>query len=260
MQPEPAEAAAPAGTDGSKSFKGILKKLDDELVGYEARTRHHLEEQEIGCGELDEKPSGADTAYVSDMDAAFNQAMADAQLAAQTNGTSGSIKEMNTLEQLAARHEKRVTALNKSADDFMTALKAGTVRLDPDCLKSRSAAELVEFYMFLDPAARALYPELKSVGPHASLDMPAYAAMGDRTLDLSQAEAPCLHVIACYSICASQNWAPCLSCIVQHSAMLVSYYVNSFLPCWNTLKGKPWWAPAWAWRSGCALALIVQVA
>jgi hypothetical protein len=255
LQPGPAAPGVPAAASDTASFKDMLKKLDADLVGYETRTRRQLEEQQIGCGELDEAPPKADTAYMSDMVATFNQAMADAQLAAQTNGASGNVKELNMLEELAIRHQKRVTALNESGDDFVNALKFGRVRLDDECLNSRSHAELEEFYLFLDPSVRKSYKQLNGLGPQETLDMPSPAVP-----DARGAEAPCLHVIACYSVCSAKNWVACLTCISQHSAALLSYYFSSFLPCWNNLQGKPWYIPAAIWRLGCALSLIIQVA
>jgi hypothetical protein len=239
-----------------------LNRLDAELEQVKELTAVRAKSAAISAADLDSLPSPTENVYTGEIKRAFDSAVAAAELYANSEGRKGNLEQLKALEHVAQNHIVQFEQLKETADRYLADLKSGTIVLAPDALKGWSNSELQEFRAFLSPDAVGLYPELRGLDRRGSLDGPDiadFASLGHGTAATPEA-TNCYYAIACYAVCASGNFVGCLSCIVSASTALSSYYFNTFLPCYNNLKGKPRFVPAWLWRVHCVANLLVLVA
>jgi hypothetical protein len=252
----------PARSNIPRSFSAQLDRLDREFARIEALSAERAKATTIAAADLDSLPSPTENLYSGEIKRAFDSAVAAAELYANTEGQKGNIDELKALEHVVQNHIAQFGQVQETADRYLNDLKNGTIRLAPEALTGRTEAELQEFRAFLSPSAVGLYPELRALDQRGSLDSPRaadFASLEERGSPTPDASS-CFYAIVCYAVCASGDFVDCLACIVTASAALASYYFNTFLPCWNNLKGKPWYVAAWVWRAKCLAYLLAKVA
>jgi hypothetical protein len=256
-----AENAGPADANVPAGFRAQLDRLDAELASVKALTALRAQSTTVAAADLDSLPSPTENIYTGEIKRAFDSAVAEAELYANSEGQKGNLTELKALERVAQNHIVQFQQLEETANRYLADLKSGKILLAPDALQGRSNAELQEFRAFLSPDAVGLYPELRGVDQRGSLDRPDidFASLGGGTAATPQATS-CFYAIQCYAVCASGNFVACLGCIVHASVALSNYYFNTFLPCYNNLRGKPWYIPAWLWRVHCVANLLILVA
>lgn len=254
--PQPRSAGVPA------DYLAQLGRLDAELEHVKELTAVRAKSATVSAADLDSLPSPTENVYTGEIKRAFDSAIAAAELYANSEGQKGNLEELKALERVAQNHIVQFEQLKETADQYLADLKSGKILLAPDALKGRSNSELREFRAFLSPGAVGLYPELRGLDQRGSLDRPAIAGFASLGGELSATpqSTSCLYAIVCYAICASGNFVACLACIIPSAAALGIYYFNTFLPCYNNLKGKPWYTAAWIWRVHCVANLLLKVA
>lgn len=257
-----AENTQPAQANVPASFQAQLDRVDAGLDRMKALTALRAQSTTVAGADLDSLPSPTENIYTGEIKRAVDSAFSAAELYANSEGQKGNLEELKALERVAQNHIVQFEQLKETANRYVADLKSGKILLAPDALKGRSDSELREFRAFLSPDAVKLYPDLQVLDRRGSLDRSSdvdFADLGGGA-PAGPAATNCFYAIACYSVCASGNFVACLSCIVHASTALYNYYFTTFLPCYNNLKGKPWYIPAWLWRVHCVANLLVLVA
>jgi hypothetical protein len=256
------ESAQPAHVNVPASFQAQLDRVDAGLDRMKELTALRAQSTTVAGADLDSLPGPTENIYTGEIKRAVDSAFSAAELYANSEGQKGNLEELKALERVAQNHIVQFEQLKETANRYLADLKSGKILLAPDALKGRSQSELQEFRSFLLPDAVGLYPELRALDQHGSLDRSSdvdFADLGGGA-PAGPTATNCYYAIACYTVCASGNFVACLNCIVHASAALYNYYFTTFLPCYNNLKGKPWYIPAWLWRVHCVANLLVLVA
>lgn len=254
--------ARPGSADVPADYLAQLDRVDAGLERVKELTALRAKSTTVAAADLDSLPSPTENVYTGEIKRALDSAFSAAELYANSEGEKGNLEELKALERVAQNHIVQFEQLKETADRYLADLRSGKILLAPDALKGRSQSDLQEFRSFLLPDAVGLYPELRALDQHGSLDRSSdvdFADLGGGA-PAGPGATNCYYAIACYAVCASGNFVACLGCIYHASTTLYSYYFNTFLPCYNNLKGKPWYIPAWLWRVHCVANLLVLVA
>lgn len=223
--------------------------------------------------------------YAQGMKAAFDAALKEAELAANSKGKQGSVASLKHFEDTAKGHEARLKAVEAKTQAIEAQLKTGTVKLDRVQLQKLSPADREEFERFLAPQGlqemRKLHPDLFKSLPHLQPGRmkPMTPGSSLKPFDgtqvagavagfcsalpeqigaflISPAEAAL--GVPCIAPCAAQNWAACAACIVAAGPAAIQAW-NTFAGRWNGC-GKCWKPWTWWCKAKALTALIAKLA
>lgn len=285
----PASAQAPALRTVAPAYKAQLDALTPQLRNFEQR--FNARAQRITSGKRITADDQEDAelermmeTYAAALKDAFEAAARDARQAGDTKGAQGNIGNLRAFEELAKSHSASVNRLRAQSVAIESQLKSGAIKLDRPLLERATPQQRGEFQQFLRaPARRELLKDNPTLFPRRGgnlLDMLQLADLGDNAtfwgwvekreqlsiqacVDwlassiISPAEAAI--AIPCIAVCWAQNWAACVTCVVNAGPAAVNAY-NRFVRCWNELPGKPWWMPRWLFRAGCLAVLVGRLA
>lgn len=199
-------------------YERTLQSLDGQFQQIADQTDAMIQEGSNENPALEERMYS----YAETMNEAFQQALEDAKLAADTEGKEGNGANLGAFEKLAQGHAAQLQQLGE---------RAGAI---------------------------AINSEDNLHGPTGGPRNPAedWSDKQDSVLSalsglfISQAEA---RVAAqCVAPCASQNWGACMSCVVSAGPEAVRAW-NEFVSCWREAAG--FWG-----RFSCLRDLIITFA
>jgi hypothetical protein len=256
------------------AFKAKMDLAEPKLKAVESLVRK-IESEKLITEKDSDDLHNAMYGYAEDMKTAADEALKDAEKAANTKGKEGNVANLKSFEERAKADEVRVKGVEKKVTDIEGAVKDGIIKLDRPILQKMTPSEREDFKKFLKPKGlkemERQHPDIFKSGakPGDNLDLFARAHVESALTGfcsslpnqignffVSPAEAAICW--PCVAPCLARNWTACLTCIVSKGPVIIAEW-NKFVRCWNG-AGKPWWVPGWAWKTHCLVVFIGKVA
>jgi len=270
-QPTSAAAATAAFREKLDQLSRQIQTVEQQfsVVMKRIESSSRLTAADFEAPELDK----AMEAYADALKADVEEALADADTWAKTNGREGNAAKLTAYEAVVKGHEARMAAIQKRADALYSKIKSGAVTLDAAMLASFSTADRAQFGDFLSPAGRKHYPADLVPGSRTSLEVPRFAALNESFKALAPTMTnlkACTDWVAgsvitpagaamaagCAAACAFA-WPSCIACVGLVAGLTVQNW-NVFKTCWSgSAKGR--WTPLWLWRTKCVAFLTLLV-
>lgn len=213
--------------------------------------------------------------YAETMKAAFEEAFKDSEDFAKSEGKTGSIESLKSLEATAKAHELRLRAIEAKARSIEAQVKIGAIKFDKPLLQKMSPAEREELKRFMAPQGikemEKLHPDLFKPGmkPGASIEPVGLTQLADNVQGfcmslpekisnflITPAEARL--AAGCISPCLAKKWTECATCIASKGPEVRTAW-NTFVSCWNGC-GKCWKPTTWWCKAKCLANFIAKLA
>jgi len=269
---------AQRSTVPTAAFQQKLAQLNSQLQTVEQRfgagarrieSSARIGVQDLQAPDIEQAMEG----YTETLKVLTEEALADAERAAKSQGREGDARKLALLETMVKSHEGRTALLRNRADRLYAQVKSGQVVLDRAVLEQLSPAERQEFGDFVSTTARKRYPAELVPGSRATLELPQLgkladslfqtarsrinlAACADWILDSIVTPAHPAMLAGCAGAC-TYAWPSCIACVGLATGLTVQSW-SIFRNCWNG-SGKPRWTPLWLYRTYCVSALVAIV-